>query len=206
MPLKTNRGGKRQSSNSNNISNSSNSSAVLGKQGKAKTVDEALANTNPNYGKGREYGVNCQRCVQAYELQRRGYDVEALAATMTNNDPMFQNNNWMRGFMGQTWTGRGELGSRTSTVEKSIRDKMNTWGDGSRAIVYVAWKAGSAHVFNVENHKGSITISEAQTGKRHSLSEYISIAKPSYTMISRVDNLAVNEAVMKHAVKPRGGK
>lgn len=33
---------------------------------------------NINFGKGNEYGVNCQSCVVANELRRRGYDVTAL--------------------------------------------------------------------------------------------------------------------------------
>lgn len=33
---------------------------------------------NPNYKKGGSYAKNCQTCVVAYELRRRGFDVEAL--------------------------------------------------------------------------------------------------------------------------------
>lgn len=176
-------------------------SPVLGKQRKEKTPAEALANTNPNYGKGKEWGVNCQRCVYAYELQRQGYDVEAKPRVMSGNDPMM-NGNWMRGFENQTW--ERNLGTRSTTVEKNIVSNMQGWGDGSRAIVYVAWKGGSAHVFNVENVGGKVSIFDGQTGKSHTLSEYLSLAKPSYTMISRVDNLKPNESVLQYAVKKKG--
>ena len=53
-------------------------SGFLGPRGKQKTVDEALAGSNPHYREGREWQQNCQRCIYAYEMQRRGYDVEAL--------------------------------------------------------------------------------------------------------------------------------
>ena len=33
---------------------------------------------NIGYGEGREFSVNCQSCVVANELRRRGYDVTAL--------------------------------------------------------------------------------------------------------------------------------
>ena len=185
---------------------SSLTNPVLGKKGKAKTQEQALAATNPNYkSRTAEYTRNCQRCVYAYELQRRGYNVEAKARVLSGTDPMF-GGNWKHGFKNQTWTRQGELGTRNATVEKNIADKMKNWGDGSRAIVYVAWKGGSAHVFNVENTGGKVSIFDGQTGKKHSLSEYLSIAKPSKTMISRVDNLDVNEGVMKHAVQPKGRK
>jgi len=175
---------------------------VLGKQGKSRTSEEALTNANPNYSQGREYRVNCQRCVYAYELQRRGYDVEAQAATMDGHDPMFQNGRWTIGFEGQRWD--QNLGTRNTMVEKNIVGKMQGWGDGSRAIVYVAWKRGQAHVFNVENKGGKVSIFEAQSGKKYSLSEYLSLAKPSETMISRVDNLKPNNGVLQYAVKKKG--
>lgn len=47
-------------------------SSFLGPRGKQKTVDEALAGSNPHYREGREWQQNCQRCIYAYEMQRRG--------------------------------------------------------------------------------------------------------------------------------------
>ena len=176
---------------------------VLGKKGKAKTIDDALANTNPNHKKGREYRENCQRCIYAYELRRRGYDVEALPATLTKNDPMFENSRWEHGFIGQRW--ERNLGKRNAEVEQNVISKMQQWGDGSRAVGYVAWKGGGAHVFNIENHGGKVTIFDAQDGKRYKLSDYLSISRPSLTEISRVDNLQPNNNVLKYAVK-QGGK
>lgn len=174
---------------------------VLGKPGKPKTIDEALAASNPNYKQGRAYQVNCQRCVYAYELQRRGYDVEAMAA-IKDNDPMGQNNAWMNGFQGQRWEGR--LGTTEAAVEKSIINKMRGWGDGSRAVGYVAWKGGDAHVFNIESKNGRVYIFDGQTGKQHRLSDYINYAIPTHTMISRVDNLTPNNNVLQYAVKQKG--
>ena len=175
--------------------------SVLGKRGKTKTPSEALTNTNPNYNKGAEYRVNCQRCVYAYELQRRGYDVEAKPRVMQGNDPM-NNGVWKTGFENQTW--ERNLGTRNTQVESNIVSKMQGWGDGSRGIVYVAWKAGRAHVFNVENKGGKVSIFDGQTGKSHNLSDYLSLAKPSSTMISRVDNLKPNINVLRDAVKKKG--
>ena len=48
---------------------------------KPMTVEEAdRTNANPNYYKGKEYQVNCQRCVPTYEMRRRGIDAEALSS------------------------------------------------------------------------------------------------------------------------------
>lgn len=49
------------------------------KRGKDMTFEEANAlKGNIDYGKGTEYRVNCQSCVVANELRRRGYDVTAM--------------------------------------------------------------------------------------------------------------------------------
>ena len=176
--------------------------AVFGKQGKPQSIDSVLQNTNPNFSTGgTPYRTNCQRCVYAAELGQRGFDVEALPKADRNTDP-FNNGNWRNGFVGQTW--EGNLGNRTAAVESNIERKMSDWGEGSRAIVYVQWKIGSAHVFNVNNEKGKTVAYDAQSGRRVSLSNYMSQTKPTATMISRVDNLSTPTDLLQYAVKKRG--
>lgn len=183
---------------------------LLGRQGKPKSADEALANVNKEHydqetDRNGQYHVNCQRCIFAYEMQRRGYDVEALPAPNSRTDPMFTYSaSWERGFIGQKW--ERNLGKRNPEVEQNIISKMQDWGDGSRAIAYVAWKNGGAHVFNIENQGGKVSIFDAQDGKRYKLSDYLSRTKPSQTELSRVDNLQPNTSVIKHAVKVKGKK
>lgn len=49
------------------------------KRGEDMTFEEANElRGNIGYGEGREFSVNCQSCVVANELRRRGYDVTAL--------------------------------------------------------------------------------------------------------------------------------
>lgn len=57
---------------------------TLAVQGKTFSIEDSLKGANPKYARGTQYGVNCQRCVQAYELRRRGYDVEALPKPKKN--------------------------------------------------------------------------------------------------------------------------
>lgn len=48
-------------------------------QGKPMNFQQADGGApNPNYSKGGGYKENCQSCVVAYELRRRGFDVETL--------------------------------------------------------------------------------------------------------------------------------
>ena len=193
------------SCNSGGKGNSASFDPILGKKGRAKSPNEALANTNPNYKSGRAYQENCQRCIFALEGQMRGYDVEALPATLKRDEPLFQySTSWERGFLGQKW--ERNLGNRSDVVEQNIVSKMQQWGDGSRGIAYVEWKRGSAHVFNIVNEGGKVSIFDGQDGKQYKLSDYLKNAKPSKTEISRVDNLQFNPNVIKYAVKQRGKK
>ena len=46
------------------------------------TVEEAdKQNANPNYGKERGYGINCQTCTPAYALRLKGFDITAKSNT-----------------------------------------------------------------------------------------------------------------------------
>ena len=59
--------------------------ATGAKKGTSMAIQDAVKGANPNYSRGSAYGVNCQRCVQAYEFRRRGYDVVAKPKPSTNN-------------------------------------------------------------------------------------------------------------------------
>ena len=182
-------------------------SSPLGKQGAPKTPEEALANVNAaNYNKDRAYQINCQRVVWAYELQRRGYDVEALP----NNDNLASGTNWhsivdgtlQREHLGN-WLGR----NTNSQNEKQATQIMAQWGEGSRAAVRFGRNRGGGHVFNVEYRNGKIEVYEAQTGHRpKSLSKYLTEQKanPNFVEIFRTDNLKFKDSEIPRYVKQRG--
>lgn len=48
------------------------------------TKDQDSTAINPNYKNGRAYQTNCAQCAVAYDLRRRGYDVEALPQVQDN--------------------------------------------------------------------------------------------------------------------------
>lgn len=158
-------------------------SGPLGPRGKAKTVNEALKDTNPNYNQGREWQTNCQRCVYAYEMGRRGYDVEALPRILHGRDDVASN--WRHIMENQTWE---KMPSRNTA--KKIGEAMAGYGNGARAVVYVVWKgARSAHVFMAEQQGGKTIYMDPQTGRHVNIDSYLSSAIKGYTEISRIDNL-----------------
>ena len=61
------------------LDNARNKTIANVKQGKPMNFRQADGGApNPNYIKGGTYRTNCQTCVVAYEMRRRGFDVEAL--------------------------------------------------------------------------------------------------------------------------------
>lgn len=171
---------------------------AIGSKGEPLSIAEAYNGANPHFdssGTYAEYNMNCQRCVVAYELRRRGYDV--VAQPTYNGDPLPYstkggNARWMGAFQGAKSISVGA--SRNATVEKNIEKEMNGFGPGSRAIVRVRWQGShSGHVFNVENRNGKITYVDAQTGKSVNIKEYLSGSSPSQTRLVRTDNLRISD-------------
>lgn len=163
-------------------------------------IEQAMHSANPNFNKGVEYRINCQRCVYAYEMNRRGEDCIAKPAILNSNDSFMERQAWSHTMNGQKWFPVGSR-SKNKTIEK-IENKMQGYGAGSRAIVLVVWKDGkSGHVFNVENDGGKIRYIDAQSGIERNISKTLSAAKPTKTLISRIDNLTPNPALLKKAIE-----
>jgi hypothetical protein len=157
---------------------------------------EDLAKANPNYKQGAEYRENCQRCVPAYELRRRGYDVQAKPAQVTANgkisphDPFNQNMRWFTGiFSNIQWKT-----CRTGAERKTIEDMMLSWGDGARAEIYVAWKTGGAHVFVAEQINGKTMYSDPQSGTVDFAYAFAQ-AKSGSILFARIDLLQVTDTI-----------
>lgn len=178
-------------------------SGPLGPRGKAKTIEEALAGANPHYAEGREWQQNCQRCIYAYEMQRRGYDVEALPRIFDGTDRlpyMYDKNGWLAVMEGAKLV---DMPSR-NTIQK-MADQMAQWGDGARAVVRVAWKGGrSGHVFIAEQVNGQTHFVDPQPGRAIDVKTCMDYAIKGQTKLVRIDNLKPTDLIQK-CVKKRGG-
>ena len=162
---------------------------VLGGQGTPMNITDALKGANPNYASGTQYGVNCQRCVQTYELRRRGYDVEALPKPKKNNTIIWGNECFV--------DSSGNTPSFTfNQSEKAIRNTLANAPDGSRYIIYAAWKNRSAHVFIAEKENGIIRYIDPQPN-RDDVEYYFSLAKENKFGILRVDDKDITTDVSK---------
>lgn len=180
---------------------------TLGKKGTPKTAEEAVHGVNEhNFYKDGAYRINCQRCIWAYELQRRGYDVEALP----NRDGLGSYGRWhsiVDGAIAKEYLGNPFGRNTHKNNENHATQIMAGWGEGSRGVVQIARKSGSGHVFNVEYKNGKIKVYEAQTGHAYdSLAKYLTSQKAmtGYVQIFRTDNLKFKDSEYSKYVKQRG--
>ncbi|EHU5019802.1 toxin glutamine deamidase domain-containing protein [Enterococcus faecalis] len=187
---------------------------------KPMTVEEAdRTNANPNYYKGKEYQVNCQRCVPTYEMRRRGIDAEALSSLDQSiwSDEYteiirYRRNKAIRGLrtfvdsktkepVSHKLVGGRTMKSNFSKLEKIVKE-------GERYELSVAWKRGGAHIVNMERLNGVLTIIDAQSGIIAPIDEYFAIrhAQPSSLNYLRVDDLEFRKELVKLIAKAKKGE
>jgi hypothetical protein len=147
--------------------------------------------------------------VVAYELRRRGYDVEALPCVKVDGSPVKTPKDlWEDKYApDEGWKlpyknlGVEPIRKRTSSeVAAAISEKMAEWGDGTRAVVRVEWKVGGAHVFITEQANGKALFLEPQKNIEYPTMVF-DYAKPTKTAIARVDGIAFDESAIGEIVK-----
>ena len=137
--------------------------ATGAKKGTSMAIQDAVKGANSNYSRGSAYGVNCQRCVQAYEFRRRGYDVVAKPKPSTNNIISWGSECFIQPGAYQYSYQAYALNQTEAAVKKALANAP----DGSRFSIYIKWKrtyGGSAHVFIAEKTGGVVHYLDPQTG------------------------------------------
>lgn len=189
------------------------------KKGKDMTFEEANElQGNINFGKSHEYGVNCQSCVVANELRRRGYNVTALPNLQkAGNIPyeLSSKTNWawidpetkatpVKKRAGGVYdiTRTGALKSKNiSALTKDIIELVKEPG---RYHIDFSWKSGnSGHIITLEKQTdGKIIIYDPQNGKIVDWADISKKIKLQYGVnVLRVDNLLVNTDIIDGIVR-----
>lgn len=171
---------------------------------------------NPAYKK--KYTINCQSCVVAHEMRRRGFDVEAIGNTANSiprilshhtelawldkdgNTPTSTKVSWLwaadKAAMGASLVANLE----TATKEVGRYHMKWTWGNGR-----------SGHIITCERlANGTLRIYDPQNGKVITdFAEYGSRFMHGTLKILRVDNLRINPlyaGCLKKTPKPKKKK
>jgi hypothetical protein len=161
--------------------------------GKHTALMDAV-NANPDRSKGGPYIRNCAYCVAAFELRRRGFNVEANPQDRLYGDiwdKMFKN------FRLIPVTSRDEAGLVLELSRKAL-----LWGDGARGCVYAEWSTYGAHVFSVEVSGGKVMFIDPQMGISDAVSHFKKV-KPESALYGRHDNLELTEN-LRIACRARG--
>lgn len=144
-----------------------------------------LRKVNPNFDPNNPaYSANCVNVVQAYELRRRGLDVEATALP----EEMWKNGGRPLSNLTDTW-GRDFTSGGRSDIDQAFQD----FGPGSRGVVYLEWKNGGGHVFNVENIGGKVYYVDAQNNTVDAAKYFQNGENPQYV---RLDDLPAPDGVV----------
>lgn len=189
------------------------------KRGKEMTFEEANElRGNINFGKGNEYGVNCQSCVVANELRRRGYDVTALPnLEKKGNIPheLSKRTNWAwidpktmvmpekktaGGIYDITRTGA----LKSKSIKELTKELVELVKEPGRYHIDFSWKGrNSGHIITLEKSlDGKIVIYDPQTGKIKNWGELSKEISLKYGVnVLRVDNLLVNTDIINGIVK-----
>lgn len=189
------------------------------KRGEEMTFEEANElRGNINFGKGNEYGVNCQSCVVANELRRRGYDVTALPnLEKKGNIPheLSYRTNWVwidpktmvmpvkktaGGIYDVTRTGA----LKSKSIKELTKELVELVKEPGRYHIDFSWKGrNSGHIITLEKSlDGKIVIYDPQTGKIKNWGELSKEISLKYGVnVLRVDNLLVNTDIINGIVK-----
>ncbi|MBQ7515294.1 MAG: hypothetical protein IJS96_03340 [Schwartzia sp.] len=161
-----------------------------------ETMAERLAVINPRYP-AEGYRHNCPKCVAAYEMRCRGYDVEARPASL--DEPVIQR--WPEIFTGAVFDFLPGSGKST------IRERLLAYGGSARIIVYIEWKPSlrrGPHVFIAENRAGRIRFLDPQTGGNN-VEYYFRAVVPGKTAVARIDCLAPRGDYIRQCCRARKG-
>lgn len=173
---------------------------------------------NPNFTLGGGYRINCQSCVVAYEMRRRGYDVEANQNTKRKGNIPYElsyttEKAWLddNGNVPKKQRAGGRNVDGYKIKNKTFKVMMSEFEDMTstpgRYHINFVWKnRRSGHIITMERFKdGTMRIYDPQCGmvitdfkayaKRFSLVYGISIL--------RVDNLRGNPHYVSGATKKR---
>lgn len=146
------------------------------KQGKIMSIFEAAgiqgnSKINPHNDLGGKYMENCQSCIIAYELRRRGYDVESKSLNMLGEflsyspemafiDPETSLNPVVKEYAIEMLQSESDINDLVKSIDKQIKS-------GQRYVLGWNWlNKQNGHIVNIEKStRGTLILLDNQTGE-----------------------------------------
>lgn len=183
---------------------------------------------NPNYRMiwdsdyKEGYRINCQTCVIAYEMRRRGYNVEAMPRA-ARKDNYFQEQvaSWGTGLDDDGSAKAWIMPDGTHPIPKELRtnsrDDQYKWlddnmVDGGRYTFCFCWQGRGAHIIHAFKENGVVKLYDPQNGNLFEGDEKvklyldgIAVNKGSYKpnpRLTRIDDCAPNMFYVNRILTP----
>ena len=162
----------------------------------------AIAESNVYPRTNKKYHINCQSCVVAYELRRRGYDVSAQGNTPGSLPQKLSRHTEM------IWRDKGgniPKSELTGGIDMLTRFEALTKAPGRYHIKWQWARQMSGHIIVCERFKdGTLLVFDPQNGKI--ITDFAKYSKDFSTMMGgisvlRVDNLKIDLAMIDGIVK-----
>lgn len=175
----------------------------LNKTKTKQTSDEHQLAVNPDYDQlTYDYSMNCSFCTAAYDLRKRGYDVEANPISQSEAYTIDDICSWYKGARpvykftvdSEHTTNRSDDKKNLSESERLI-ENLKSQGEGARGHLALYWYNGGAHdvIWEVENDE--VVLRDCQTGEISRTFSELSYAY-DYAYV-RTDNLEPTDAVLR---------
>ena len=122
---------------------------------------------NPNFSQGYEWQSNCQSCVVAYELRRRGYHVTSMARGTGLTDELSRNTAmiWLDPKTGLTPVPERLHIGMDESISEFVQRMASGMKKGGRYNISIFRPRGEGHIFTIEcKRNGTIVVYDPQTG------------------------------------------
>lgn len=176
-----------------------------------QTNDEHQAAVNPDYKSYTyDYSQNCTFCTAAYDLRKRGYDVEANPISMPEAYTLDSICSWYKNTEPRSEStvkamSRSVIDETTYAENRSriLSNSLEKHGDGARGHLCLEWTNGGGHdiVWEIEN--GKAVYRDCQLNTVVDIDSYLATTS-NYHYI-RVDNLELTDDVLR-TVRNRKGR
>lgn len=150
---------------------------------------------NPNFSKGGGYRKNCQSCVVAYEMRRRGYNVQTLPNAPGSMLEVLSHNTSLAWIDRETGKPPRYIVPGQPTVKKTFKYLQDNLKSDNRYTIEFAWKRRHAHIVHIFKRGDVLHIYDPQTGelfKGDEVLQYLTLVKPSTVQLLDVEACDVN--------------
>lgn len=185
------------------LDNARNKVIAQMEQGKPMNFQQADGGApNPNFKKGGGYMTNCQTTVVAYELRRRGYDVEALPNFKGSMLDVLSRNTRLAWVDRTTGKMPDYITPAQPTCAKSFDWIKQNIKAKNRYTIEFTWKGEtSGHIVHLfKNDKDILSIYDPQNGINtrgdNAVLDYLKKVRPSTIKLLDVQNYDINMNVV----------